>query len=189
MAQHLSERQQRAAERILEDESLTEDLTDKPARALITWASEQASILAGEAERSDEQLAAALKHLRTAVRAAAASGEEEPTALVAQAQAALDQALGQAAPQPQATSSQQAPAPAPTTAQPEAATQPANQGEQLPHSPEQKSTIEEVHLTEGGKKSAENTPAAQEEETPTEQLSDEERYARWLEGVEQDEQE
>lgn len=97
MTEALSERQQRAVERLSEDESLTEDLTDEPARALLKWASEQASALAGDAARSDEQVSEALKELRKAVRAAAASGETDGAKLVDQAATALAKAIKPAA--------------------------------------------------------------------------------------------
>jgi hypothetical protein len=111
----LSERAQQAAERLLEDEGLTGDLTDDQAQPLIAWAS-AAAARAADPAFSDEQLAASLAAIRKAVRqvARAAENEADPARLRASAEAAL------AALAPPADA-QAAPAAAAPPAQPEAA--------------------------------------------------------------------
>lgn len=88
---YLAERQQRASEYFLEDERLTSDLTDDQARALLDWASYQASLAAGDPARSDEEMELMLRRIRSAVRyvARTLSDEHDPAALVALAQQAL----------------------------------------------------------------------------------------------------
>jgi len=128
MTESYSERQIRASERILEDESLTEDLSDGPAQALITWASREAAQLAGDESRSDEELSNALKALRKAVRKVASSGEDDPDVLIAQAKQALTAALGdtaQTAPQAAASAQQAAPADSVAQTAPQAPPEPA----------------------------------------------------------------
>lgn len=123
MTESYSERQIRASERILEDESLTEDLSDGPAQALITWASQEAARLAGNESRSDEELSSDLKALRKAVRTAASSGEYDAEVLIAQAKKSLTAALGniaQTAPQAQPSAQQAAPAESVAQAAPQA---------------------------------------------------------------------
>lgn len=86
-----SERQQRASERILEDEGLTGDLTDHQARPLIEWASSLATALAADPALSDAAVDAAVGAIRRAVLqvASAAPDEHDPERLVALARAAL----------------------------------------------------------------------------------------------------
>jgi hypothetical protein len=72
----LSERAQRAIERIQEDERLRGDLEDTAATDLVAWASDQAAA-ADDASLSDEEFAAAVMAIRTAARKAARSGERE----------------------------------------------------------------------------------------------------------------
>lgn len=64
----LTERQQRAAESIQENETLTSDLTDNQARTLLDWASYQAALIAGDPSRSDQAVDEAVKTIRRAVR-------------------------------------------------------------------------------------------------------------------------
>jgi hypothetical protein len=137
----MRERQQLAAERILEDEGLTGDLPDPQAQALIAWASAQAGAIAGDATRSDEQVSAAITELRRSVRAVAASGEADPQQLVAQAAASFAAAAAagaatiaapaQESPAPPASSMPAAPTSQPITdaASPrQAGAQPATSG-------------------------------------------------------------
>ncbi|NJN65794.1 MAG: hypothetical protein HC884_03305 [Chloroflexaceae bacterium] len=95
------ERPQRAAERILDDERLTSDLTDDQARPLIEWASYQAALVASDPNRSDEDVDAAVTALRRAVLrvASIAPDEHDPERLLALARQQLE-AL-QAAEQPE----------------------------------------------------------------------------------------
>ncbi len=84
-----SEREQRMAERILEDESLRGDLEDDAATALVDWASAQAAAAAANLERTDAVVEAHVQAIRKAARAAALSGETEPKRLIALAAAGL----------------------------------------------------------------------------------------------------
>lgn len=83
----LTSRQQRAAERILEDEGLTGELSDGLAEYLIHWASDLA-IHAAAPQYTDAQADAYIAAIRQAARRAArqaATGQD----LIALAQAAL----------------------------------------------------------------------------------------------------
>jgi hypothetical protein len=84
-----NERQQRMAERILEDENLRGELEDDAATALIDWASAQAAAAAANPARSDAVVEAQVQAIRQAARAAALSGETEPKRLIALAAAGL----------------------------------------------------------------------------------------------------
>lgn len=84
-----NERQQRMAERILEDEMLRGDLEDEAATALIDWASAQAAAAAADTARTDAVVEADVQAIRQAARAAALSGETEPKRLIALAAAGL----------------------------------------------------------------------------------------------------
>ena len=84
-----SEREQRMAERILEDESLRGDLEDDAATALVDWASAQAAAAAADPDRTDATVEAQVQAIRKAARAAALSGETEPKRLIALAAAEL----------------------------------------------------------------------------------------------------
>src|SRR3954452_20427337 len=84
-----NERQQRMAERILEDETLRGDLEDDAATALLNWASEQAASAAADPARSDTAVEADVQVIRQAARAAALSGETAPPRLIALASAQL----------------------------------------------------------------------------------------------------
>ncbi len=88
----LSERQQRAIERISEDERLTSDLTDTQALPLLQWAREQAALAAAAAQSSEEE-EHALRRIRRAVRRVAASAADvfDAARLHALACAALDE--------------------------------------------------------------------------------------------------
>jgi hypothetical protein len=85
----MNERQQRMAERILEDENLRGDLEDDAATALVDWASERAAAAAADSARSDAVVEAQVQAIRQAARAAALSGETEPQRLIALAAARL----------------------------------------------------------------------------------------------------
>jgi hypothetical protein len=87
--EELTPRQELAVERIMADESLTGELTDAPAKALIRWATAKVAAAAGDNALSDEQVSAYGKAVRTAVRAAIAAGHDDPAQLVASAEAAL----------------------------------------------------------------------------------------------------
>src|SRR5215207_10487176 len=84
-----NERQQRMAERILEDESLRGDLEDDAATALVDWASQRAATAAADPARPDAEVEAQVQLIRQAARAAACSGETEPRRLIALAEASL----------------------------------------------------------------------------------------------------
>jgi hypothetical protein len=85
----MNERQQRMAERILEDENLRGELEDDAATALVDWASAQAAAAAADPARSDAVVEAQVQAIRQAARAAALSGETEPQRLIALAAAGL----------------------------------------------------------------------------------------------------
>src|SRR6476659_8687751 len=84
-----NERQQRMAERILEDENLRGDLEDDAATALVDWASQRAAAAAADPNRSDAVVEAQVQAIRAAARAAAHSGETAPQRLIALAAARL----------------------------------------------------------------------------------------------------
>jgi hypothetical protein len=84
-----NERQQRMAERILEDENLRGDLEDDAASALVDWASAQAAAAAGDPARTDAIVEVQVQAIRQAARAAALSGETAPQRLIALAAANL----------------------------------------------------------------------------------------------------
>jgi hypothetical protein len=83
------ERQQRMAERILEDEHLRGDLEDDAATALIDWASKRAAAVAADSANSDAAVEAQVQAIRQAAGAAARSGETAPKRLIALAAAKL----------------------------------------------------------------------------------------------------
>ena len=97
------ERQQRMAERILEDERLRGDLEDDAATALIGWASERAVAAAADPTHTDAAVEAQVQAIRQAVRAAALSGETAPQRLIALAAARLAPSPAAAAPPAAAT--------------------------------------------------------------------------------------
>jgi hypothetical protein len=84
-----SDRQQRMAERMLEDESLRGDLEDSAAAALVDWASQRAAASAADPSRPDDEVEEQVRTIRQAARAAALSGETEPRRLIALAEARL----------------------------------------------------------------------------------------------------
>jgi hypothetical protein len=85
------ERQQRIAERIMEDESLAGDLEDPAAKALIEWALQQAAAATADPARPDEAVQADAQAIRAAARAAARSGAQDPQQVVARAEVLLAQ--------------------------------------------------------------------------------------------------
>lgn len=89
----IHERQQQAAERIMEDAGLTGDLTDDQARPLIDWATNQASRIAGDAARSDAEVDVAIGAIRRAILqvAGVATADHTGGQLVALAQQTLFQ--------------------------------------------------------------------------------------------------
>jgi hypothetical protein len=117
---NLTPRQQRAAERILEDEGLTGGLVDEPASHLVRWASE-AAVRAAATTFSDEQVNAALAAIRQAARQAARQAGADQD-VVGLAQAALEQASPQlgAAPPPVAEPPAAEPQPSALSPQPSA---------------------------------------------------------------------
>ena len=84
-----NDRQQRMAERILEDERLRGDLEDDAATALVDWASKRAAAAAADPARPDAAVEAEVEAIRKAARAAARSGETEPQRLIGLAEARL----------------------------------------------------------------------------------------------------
>src|SRR5262249_11414941 len=97
-AMSLSERAQRAIERIQEDERLRGDLEDSAATELVAWASEQAAAADNET-LSDEEYAATVTEIRTAARKASRSGELE----AGQIRKLAQEALSGSAPEPAGT--------------------------------------------------------------------------------------
>src|SRR5262245_40435690 len=95
-AQHAAERVQQAVERIQEDERLRGDLEDTAARALVGWASERATAVAGDPARSDEEVEQALLAIRRAARLAARSGAVDAGQVVTAAADLLRQQEGAA---------------------------------------------------------------------------------------------
>lgn len=91
----LNRRQQRAVEYFQENERLTRDLLDHQARALIDWASYQASLVAGDPDQTDAQVDTMLQHIRKAVSHAdyTALDGATPDQLVALARQALEAIL------------------------------------------------------------------------------------------------
>jgi hypothetical protein len=98
-----NERQQRIVERIYEDERLRGDLEDDAATPLLAWAAERAGDVAADPARPDEAVEEGVRAVRAAVRAAAGSGETDPTRLIALAEAELRQRLPQAEATPSST--------------------------------------------------------------------------------------
>jgi hypothetical protein len=90
----LTPRQERAAERIYEDESLTASLSDDPARALVAWAVAQVVAAAARPDLDDARLSAYGKAVRSAVRSAARAGQRSQHALVARAEEELARLIG-----------------------------------------------------------------------------------------------
>lgn len=75
----LTERQQRAVEYFLDNESLTSDLTDELARPLIEWATTHAAQAAADEQYTDEDLDSLLVALRRAVRHVASDPMDDDT--------------------------------------------------------------------------------------------------------------
>lgn len=79
-----------AIERLSEDVSLTDDLIDDAAKALLDWGVAQAKIVAQQEEMSPEKLGARLADLRrTLKRVSKQAGQAAPEEQVAQVQALL----------------------------------------------------------------------------------------------------
>jgi hypothetical protein len=89
-----TDRQQRMAERILEDESLRGELEDSAATALVDWASQRAARAAADPAQPDDQVEALVQQIRQAARTAALSGETEPKRLIALAEDRIAPAAG-----------------------------------------------------------------------------------------------
>jgi hypothetical protein len=85
------ENRRRAVERILEDESLTADLTDKAARTLLGWGVARAKAMAQQAKGSSQaELDAHLADLRrTMKRLSRRAGEAAPEVQAQQVRALL----------------------------------------------------------------------------------------------------
>ena len=84
-----NDRQQRLIERVQEDERLRGDLTDDTATALVEWASQRVAAAAADPARPDADVETEVQAIRTAARAAARAGEDDPQRVVALADAAL----------------------------------------------------------------------------------------------------
>lgn len=106
----LLRRQQHAAERMQEDESLTADLTDTQAAPVLRWAEQQATLIAADPSRSDAEVDAMLALLRRAIKHAGydASGDDPAEAILATTRRELQTLLEAFADAPP-----EAPAPAP----------------------------------------------------------------------------
>ena len=85
----IQQRIQSAVERIQADQRLRGDLEDQPARALVEWAVTQATAIAGDLQRSDDEVEARLKSLRSAAYAAARIGAGAAEQVVAAAERAF----------------------------------------------------------------------------------------------------
>jgi hypothetical protein len=150
-----SEREQRMAERILEDESLRGDLEDDAATALVDWASAQAAAAAAESDRTDAAVENQVQAIRKAARAAALSGETEPKRLIALAAAGLAPSPDVAKAEPPAASTS-----APNTAEPAAAAD-ASAGEQpVPNVPAVVEASAPIRATPSASPSTPSTPQA-----------------------------
>jgi TorA maturation chaperone TorD len=88
--QHLTARQQRAIEYLMDNEGLTDNLTDDQAAPLLTWATAEAAAATAPGQ-PDEAADQALQAIRRAVLHAAtqASGSHDADSLVLLAQQAL----------------------------------------------------------------------------------------------------
>lgn len=130
MAQEVSTRVQQALEQIGEDETLTSDLTDPAATALLEWLTQQ--VQAADAAPDDAAFQQQVKAIRSAAKSAArtAADEDVTAALVVErAQAALKSSA------PPAAAESTAPAARETTAQPAESSDPAPAAEaQAPES-------------------------------------------------------
>ncbi|GAB4113493.1 MAG: hypothetical protein Fur005_28770 [Roseiflexaceae bacterium] len=89
----LSERAIIAIERIQEDERLRGDLPDEAAQALVQWAGQHASQIANDHTRSDDEVEALIKLVRSAARFAARTGLLGPQQVIDAAEAALRERL------------------------------------------------------------------------------------------------
>jgi hypothetical protein len=89
----LSERAIIAIERIQEDERLRGDLPDEAAQALVQWAGKHASQIANDHTRSDDEVEALIKLVRSAARFAARTGLLGPQQVIDAAEAALRERL------------------------------------------------------------------------------------------------
>ncbi len=80
----LLRRQQHAAERMQEDESLTADLTDTQAAPVLRWAEQQATLIAADPSRSDAEVDTMLALLRRAIKRAGdtANGDDPAEAIL-----------------------------------------------------------------------------------------------------------
>ncbi|NJL03895.1 MAG: hypothetical protein HC911_03050 [Chloroflexaceae bacterium] len=114
----LLRRQQHAAERIQEDESLTADLTDTQASPVLRWAEQQATLIAADPSRSDAEVDAMLDLLRRAIKRAGydASGDDPAEAILAATRRELQtllEAFAAAPPEPLAPAPRALPPPPP----------------------------------------------------------------------------
>jgi hypothetical protein len=79
MPESLQEKAINSVERFLEDESLTEDLTDAQAKPLIKWVTQEAHDLTVKENLSLSELKVRLKGLKSAILLACQSATEEST--------------------------------------------------------------------------------------------------------------
>ena len=93
--QALSSRQQRAVDYILDDESLTSDLTDDQARPLIDWATEQAARVAADPNRPESEIDNAIRAIRRSILRISSLAPDEHNAerLVGLAQTEFNQQM------------------------------------------------------------------------------------------------
>ena len=125
MDQKLSARAERVLERFSEDESLTSDLTDPVATALLDWITQQ--VQAADAVADDALFQARVAAIRSAARAAAqAAAEDDSAPVVERAQAALSLPAPGAAAAPDSPVTA-ASAPSTPSDQPASATRPSEQ--------------------------------------------------------------
>jgi hypothetical protein len=82
----IQQRIQQAVERIQTDQRMRGDLEDQPARALVEWAVAQATAIASDLQRSDDEVEAQLKSLRSAAYNAARIGASAADQVVAAAE-------------------------------------------------------------------------------------------------------
>ncbi len=125
MSQESSERVQQVLERIGEDESLTSDLTDPAATALLGWLTRQ--VQAADAEPDDTRFHQRVTTIRGAARTAAravADDEAAATSIVERAEAALQARAPGARSTPQPTV-EATPAAIGVSATPQAAAEPS----------------------------------------------------------------
>lgn len=76
----LQERASQAVERFLEDEALTQDLSDTQAKPFIQWLTQEANTIALDEKLSDEEVKERLRALKSSALKACKQATEESTA-------------------------------------------------------------------------------------------------------------